>query len=225
MKYFALAFVAFFLTLSAFAQQTETRDVESFDGVSAQGSFSVTLKKADKPQVKIEAENVDLDRIETKVKGGTLKLELKKGRYKNMKLHITVYYTELQEVNLAGSGDITTDGNIVGSELEINLAGSGSFIGEVAVDELEIGIAGSGNVKVNGKTDKLDVSIAGSGDFQGLKLQSNKADISIAGSGDAEVWVENRLKGAVAGSGDIRYKGKKPKVDVSTMGSGKVERL
>ncbi len=226
MKNVMFLFAFFFLSFSTtWAQESETRKLDAFTAIAVKGSLEVVIKKGNKESVYIETKNVDLDKILTEVKKGQLTIEQKRGKYKNTNIKIIVTYNQLNEVAIAGSGQITTDGNLVSDNLDIAIAGSGDFKGSVAADKIDVEIAGSGGVEVNGKTDELNISIAGSGDYEGEELKCQNADISIAGSGNVRVWVENKIKGSIAGSGDIYYKGKSPKVSIDKMGSGKIEKI
>ena len=73
-----------------------------------------------------------------------------------------------------------------------------------------------------GSAETLFTSIMGSGDLHLFRLPAKNVHISIHGSGDAEVNASSSLEAAIAGSGDIRYKGKPKAVNPSIAGSGDI---
>jgi hypothetical protein len=106
------------------------------------------------------------------------------------------------EINIAGSGDVTTQE--IGGDLEINIAGSGGVKAASVAGALEANIAGSGDINVaGGRSRSVEISIMGSGgvDFGGV---AQKVDISVAGSGDVRIArAEGPVSKSVAGSGEV----------------------
>lgn len=222
----------------------KTLTVKDFEGVSLKGSFDVIVTQGEK-EVIAEGHGNIIDRLETEVKDGVLQLELEKGNYWDFKLVVFVSTDQLENLKVAGSGDMQVDGFKGLSELEVSVAGSGNLKGkglmeiagecevsvagsgdvnlEVACADLEGNIAGSGTIKIEGRAKKVEVSIAGSGDFEGSGLESKEAEVSISGSGDVQIGVEEELEVSIAGSGDVLYHGS-PDVESSVMGSGDVRK-
>lgn len=106
------------------------------------------------------------------------------------------------EINLAGSGDISTQA--IGGDLEVNIAGSGNVSSASIAGKLEGNIMGSGNITVaGGRARSVDVNVAGSGDVD-FRGEADTVDVSVAGSGDVRIAkVNGPVKKHVAGSGDV----------------------
>jgi hypothetical protein len=106
------------------------------------------------------------------------------------------------EINLAGSGDITTQA--IGGDLEVNIAGSGNVSSASIAGKLDGNIMGSGNITVaGGRARSVDVNVAGSGDVD-FRGEADTVDVSVAGSGDVRIAkVNGPVKKHVAGSGDV----------------------
>jgi hypothetical protein len=106
------------------------------------------------------------------------------------------------EINIAGSGDVST--KEIGGDLEINIAGSGGVTAASVNGKLETNIAGSGDVTISGGHSRsVEVSVMGSGDvnFDGV---ADNVEVSVAGSGDVRVAkATGNVHKSVAGSGDV----------------------
>ena len=106
------------------------------------------------------------------------------------------------EINIAGSGDVSTQE--IGGDLEVNIAGSGGVSSASVNGKLEANIAGSGDVTVRGgRSRSVEVSIMGSGDvvFDG---EAGDVEVSVAGSGDVHIAkATGSVQKSVAGSGDV----------------------
>lgn len=206
---------------------TETRTTSNYDGIKCAGSFDYKLVSGTEGKITIKGEENLLEYIITEVKDNNLIIKTKKGASlssSNKKgIIITIPFEEINNVSLAGSGDLWNEDKINASNFEVSLSGSGDVIINLNSTSVKASIAGSGDLTVKGNTTNLDVHVSGSGDFHGFDLQSNNTDVSVAGSGDAKVVSNETLKARVAGSGDIVYKGN-PTMDTKVAGSGSISK-
>lgn len=201
--------------------KTVERKLGAFDELKVSGSFNVTILKGEQAGVKISAASNIVELIETEVSRGKLKLDLKKGCYKDTgRIEVVLTTTGLNDVSLAGSGDVAFKDEIAGKSLDLNIAGSGDLVGKIAVAELEVSIAGSGSIKLDGRADQVDLSIMGSGDVDLTQVASLTADVSIKGSGDATVTATKSFEGNIMGSGNITLIGSPPLEELTKLGSG-----
>jgi len=232
------------LTAATVWAAEETREGDDFSKISYTLPFEVEFVQATQPFVTLEGDADTIEEIETRVKNGTLKIFKDNSWFdwSDEQVVLTVGFTELESIAMAGSGDgyaeaFSSDSfsiRISGSanleveslacnDLDVAIAGSGDMRAhDLSADVVSVSIAGSGNVDLAGKAVEQDVSISGSGDHNAAGLESQEADINIAGSGDAEVWVAAALDVNVVGSGDVLYYGE-PKVQERVIGSGGVE--
>lgn len=206
---------------------TVTRTTSDYDGISCAGSFDYVLVAGTEGKITIEGEENLLKYVVTEIKNNKLvvktekNINLKASAGKNIK--VTIPFTDIHEIALAGAGDLTNADPIRTSDLTISLAGSGDVLLTVETNHVKGNLAGSGDLTLKGNTNNLDANLAGSGNIHAFDLQANNTDISIAGSGDAEVVSTGNLRASIAGSGDITYKGN-PKIEKSkVIGSGSIK--
>lgn len=200
---------------------SKTTQLKDFYAINLSGSGQVKLIKSTDNKVEIETDDNLIDNIETYVRGGELFLDTKKCILKSTKLNYTVYYSNIEEINISGSGSIFSDEMIDSKKLELKVSGSGKIQVKVNCKQIISKISGSGEIQILGKSNYLKSNISGSGDFQGFKLECKDADIKISGSGLSEVSVYNHLKAKISGSGDIYVKGQ-PTIDSKENGSGNI---
>ncbi|MFY7670861.1 head GIN domain-containing protein [Tenacibaculum sp. MEBiC06402] len=203
---------------------TEKRSVGSFDDVSLSGSFDVVLIDGKEGKITLEGEENILPYIITEVKGGTLKIKVKKNtnlRFRK-KLTVTVPFEDINGLALGGSGSIISKKTIKGNEVGLAIGGSGNIKANVKAETVKASIGGSGNIDLKGTSDKLKCSVAGSGNIRAYDLTVSTLRVSVAGSGDVEATVTERIKASIAGSGSVYYKGSAKYIDTSSVGSGDV---
>ena len=205
---------------------TITRTTSDYDAISCAGSMDYILVSGEEGKIRIEGEENLLKHIITKVKDGKLIVKVEQGVYLKTSLNkgikITIPFKDINEVSLAGSGDLWNKDTIRSSQLDVALAGSGDVVLDINTTSVEGSLAGSGDLTLKGKTTNLEANVAGSGDFDAFDLESDNTEVSVAGSGDAKVVSNEMIKARVSGSGDIEFKGNPSKEDTKVHGSGSI---
>lgn len=206
---------------------TESREVNHFDRLVLNGIGEVVITQGEEESLTVETDDNILPYITTEVRWGTLYLEYDAEKVKRIaptQLHFTVQLTDLEGLQLAGSGRMTA-ATINTDHLDIEMDGSGSVqIDLLTTEKVEVEMDGTGKVELAGKATDQEIAISGSGKYHAGDVQSKTVEISINGSGDAVVWTTEALEGNINGSGSIKYYGS-PSVDIFRAGSGKVKSL
>jgi hypothetical protein len=209
-------------------RETETRSVKNFHAITSGGSYNVYVKLGTTETLKIEGESEDLERIETVVQNGMLKIRYKRdfnnwsGNTKKVNIYITA--VKLDGLILSGSGLIELEGKMTSASADIRLSGSGKIKANIDTQSVGIALSGSGNLELGGKTGMMTVSIAGSGSLNAEELIADNSTVNIAGSGSVYVHAKENLNANLMGSGNIKYKGD-PEVTISKVGSGNVSKM
>jgi len=223
-----------FIFLSCFAlsgQNTkETRNVSGFTGVALSFSGDIFITQGSQFKVEVEADKKDMEIILSEIEGDKLVLKTKNGVWRNLG-EVNVYITmpEIDELSIAGSGDIVCESAVKSDEIELSVSGSGSVrMANLSAREVTAEVTGSGDIIVHGSTgaanSELDATITGSGNIKAEDLPVNEASVQITGSGSASVNVLKELETNITGSGSVNYKGN-PLVNATATGSGKTRSM
>lgn len=205
--------------------------VSNFNKIELSGSPDVIYRqKAGKPSVEVYTSDNIVDLLDIYEKDGTLVVKFKKGvRVSYNKLEIRVSSERINDIRIAGSGDIKLAGHIKTDDMNISIAGSGDINGEniSSTGGFKVSIAGSGDTELNNiHCNDLSLSIAGSGDMKiNDAVTSGCTNVAIAGSGTVKLSgssQEAELK--ISGSGDLYASGYQAKrVSATVSGSGNIE--
>lgn len=224
------AWLVFSCTTPALSGETvkEIRNVGPFSAVSLAISADVFLTQGPVQRVEIEGDKASMDEIELVVNDETLKIRTKDRFHGNIgKVLVFITVPAIDELTVAGSGDITAESAIRTDELDLTVSGSGSIrFNELSAREVSATITGSGNIDVSAgqAQGELDVVITGSGSFSAEGFSAPEVDVNITGSGSAKVWAVKELETNITGSGNVGYKGN-PIVNASATGSGKTHSM
>ncbi|MFI2742909.1 head GIN domain-containing protein [Zhouia sp. PK063] len=206
----------------------DTRSTKDYDGVHVAGAMDVTLVAGNEGKITVKTDDNLQEYIVTEVENNTLKIYVKKGYNVSTRkgIIVTVPVETIDEVALAGSGDVATSGiTLKSNKITVRIAGSGDLDLAVDAKEVEGKLAGSGDLKLKGTTTTFDCSLAGSGDVYAADLKATDVSVSVAGSGDARVYCDGNLNAKVVGSGDIYYKGNPKHENSKVAGSGDISKL
>jgi len=203
---------------------TKTHTTENYDQVSLVGFMDVYLEAGTEGTITVTTDSNIQEYVIVEVKKGVLTLKIENGISINTKkgVHITVPFSDLNNVSLTGSGDIITKSSINSTNFETEVTGSGDLVLEVNATTIDAKVTGSGDIKLTGKTTDLEIKVTGSGDFSGEDLTAQKVEAYVSGSGDIIVMAVKSIKARVHGSGDIVYYGNPTNTDTKVMGSGEI---
>ena len=205
-------FVALFLTSTfVWAQNRETRNVETFTKISYRVSGKLYLKQGSPQKVELEGPADVLREVETEVREGKLVIG-KEDRWMNWnwsdenRINVYVTMANIEALSVSGSGDLVAQDQLTTGNLDLNVSGSGT---------LQLSFASNGNVEAD---------VSGSGDLD-VKGTCNNFDSDVAGSGKVTlaITVQNMADFGVSGSGRIIAEGKAKEVKTRVSGSGRIQ--
>ena len=206
----------------------EVRNLEKFNRISLSLAAKVFITQGSECRLEIEADENDLEKIETVVKNGKLDIKTRSWT-SNLKGNIIINITmpELKGLSVAGSGSIIANSNFTCQDLKLGVTGSGTIkMDKLAVQEVDAVITGSGNIKLSGEpvAAELSLTITGSGNYSAEELKVDEAHVTITGSGSAKIHVVKDLNTNITGSGSVLYQGD-PMINANSTGSGKTKKM
>ncbi len=215
--------------------------IEDFNEVSSDISANVHITYGAEKKVVIKGQQNIIDNIRTNVRGGEWNIEFihKVRHYDGLDIYITT--NELNDIELNGSGNLTSTNLFVSeSDVEYSISGSGdidfqvkaprvktaiSGSGDIVLytetTDLESVVSGSGDLDFSGVAQNMSVAISGSGNVSAFELVTENCEVTISGSGDCSVFANKKLDVNISGSGDVYYKGN-PQISINISGSGKL---
>jgi hypothetical protein len=228
-KLFTILFVSG-LFLTAPAQKTvydanaEKRNVAGFHVIEVSGGIDLFLSQGEEAVAVSASKTEYRDKIITEVKDGVLKIRFDwksnvKMDWGNHKLKAYVSVKKLDRLNASGGTDISIDGILKATKLDMHISGGSDFKGKVESDDLDIQASGGSDVSISGKAAKLTIDVSGGSDFSGYDLASDICNVEASGGSDVYVTVNKELSASASGGSDVYYKGTGMIRDLKTSGS------
>ncbi len=187
---------------------SKTFPQNSFDSFDLSSSADVELIPSNKNEIEVYTYPNIMEKLAVENKGGEVSIDLQGCIRMNKGMKVKVFFTKLNKVKLSGSGNIVSNGKIIGDSFAVEILGSGDANVDVEVSSLSAEIMGSGDIMLRGKTANLKGEINGSGNIKAAGLQSSASNISINGSGDATLGSCANMTSSVNGSGNVNCIGK-----------------
>jgi hypothetical protein len=211
---------AFAIISNLFAQNTDTRDIDSFSAIGVGEAIKLILVPGNKNEAKIVAHNVDLDEIETRVSGSKLKIELSGNHYRNIEVEITLTYKNIEELSVSSAANVTTKGAIKADDLEISVSSAGYAKLEVEAVNLDVSVSSSGDLVVEGKATSQRVGVSSAGEYKGYDLSCDDTYVKASSAGSARVTANKKIDANASSAGSVKYKGSPDKVYVNASSGG-----
>jgi len=176
------------------------------------------------PYLQIHTDENIFNALNVRVEGNQLVIEAKKDSLlKPSQLTIYTCSHNLNQAELAGSGEIRLKGEVNAKNFKLNIFGSGNFLADSLIcEKIEANIFGSGNTQLTGASANASFKITGSGSIQAFNFLVQNLDCGIMGSGNVEALITKKLDANVTGSGNLSYRGDPESINKNVTGSGKV---
>ena len=211
----------------------EVKNTSSFSAIKVLGSPDVEYRQSNNSKTTVSIYGSDnlVDLLEVNTVNGVLQVNIKKGvniHGGERRLKVIASSPSLTQVDIQGSSDVNLKGAINGTNIRLNITGSGDIEAEnlnyadisvavkgsgdavlknMKVDNVNAVVAGSGDIDMRGVAQRAVLTVNGSGDITAGNLVATNVTATVSGSGDIECYASKQLNAKVGGSGDIEYKG------------------
>jgi hypothetical protein len=202
---------------------TETRPLQGFTAVTADGPLDVQIQRGDAFDVEVSIDSNVLRDVRTDLTdgGATLSIDLDGSIFNILSgPHVIVTMPVLRRAVLNGSGSVSATGFQQTDPVALELDGSGVLTYDGQAPSAQVRSWGSGDVRLHGGADSLDARLDGSGAVDARDFPTATADLSLSGSGDLSADVSGSASVTLSGSGNVDLYGGAVVERASISGSG-----
>ncbi|MDF1697047.1 MAG: DUF2807 domain-containing protein [Saprospiraceae bacterium] len=217
-----LAFL--FLSVSSFGQ---TRDVGQFHGVSISTSIEATLVHSNSTKVEYTMKKGEDKNLVTKVKNGILYVKTKSGigNWGNStSAKVTVYYTNLDEINVSAGCTVKTDGEVSAKTMDVEVTSGSTAILEIDANEIDVEVTSGATLKLSGEANQGEFEATSGSTLNGYNFVTNDADVEASSGASLFIHVNDTLNAEASSGASIRYTGDVKKKNIDAGWSGSIKR-
>lgn len=233
---FATAVLA--IALSTQAQKivndvnAEKRTATGFHAIDIGNGIDLYLSQGEEGVAVSASEIKYREHIKTEVVNGVLKISYD---YKNrlgwnitsgkMKLKAYVSFKTLDKLHAGGGSDVSVDGIIKATNLDINISGGSDFVGKVEATDLKARASGGSDMHISGSAKNLTIDASGGSDIKGFELSVETCNAEASGGSDIQISASKELNINTSGGSDVHYKGNAVIKEIKTSGGGSVKKV
>jgi hypothetical protein len=184
-------------------RQKQKRDLPSFNSISTEGAFDITVVSQQKQGVEIEGDDNILPLITTEVSDNVLHLRSIRNYSTHDGVTVKITVPNLEGLTASGAGKIDISG--------------------LKNDKFELDMNGAPTIKVSGETKVVDIDASGAGKIDAHKLRASRAVVDSKGVSRVELYAAEELNVKISGPSHVIYEGD-PVVNKTVHGPGSVEK-
>lgn len=211
---------------------TEHINTEDFNQIRISTGIELIVKQAEEYDIRVETGKNFIDQLKFEVENGELKISDESNCSMLRDYHPAKVYISTPVLERIYSGSqyaIKSDGVLKFPELTLETRYStesqppGFFDIEVDNEKLRISDDASSIFKIKGKSKDFDIKVwNGGGRIEAGELIATNISFYYRSSNDLIVFPENRIKGTLAGTGNLVLKNVPPIVEVEQLYSGHI---
>ncbi|MBS1742829.1 MAG: DUF2807 domain-containing protein [Bacteroidetes bacterium] len=186
----------------------ETRNIESFTGLSVGGGFTVEISNGATQNVVVEADDNLMKYVEMNVSGGELKVKLAHVSVTDAHLKLLITVPEINRI-AASAGCVVVSKTELKSASAMKLAASAGSDIKVNLDAPEVSAdASSGSeINISGRTKTFRAESSSGSTLSASDLLSETTEAKASSGASAHVYASVKLDAKASSGGDIVYKG------------------
>lgn len=184
-----------------------TRNVRSFNGISASSGVDVYLFQGNENKVVVEADENLQECIIVRIEGSTLKCYIDCNVRRSTRMKVYVNFTELNSITASSGSDVYGETLLITDQLWINTSSASDVKVETIAGNITAKASSGSDIKIKGKAGNFTAEASSGSDIKAKELYANTCKLKASSGSDITVTVSDYID-AKAGSGsDIVYYG------------------
>lgn len=217
----------FFSTLLnfSFAQSTQTRKVEDFNGIDSNEGIIVELTTSNKTSVVVIADESIIGDVITEVKENTLHVYIKGNvSLKNRDITVKVSATEIDNLDASSGSSIITQNLLEAESLRLSASSGAHLKVAYKAPNSSCNTSSGASAKLKGVTKFFKGNSSSGSHIKAKELKCINAELETSSGASISVSVEKELEAQASSGGSIDYYGSPKMVDVSKSSGGSIHK-
>jgi hypothetical protein len=224
MRYY-LIFIFLFTWVYTNAQQTETREIQSFDKIEVTGNIKVEMKLGESETLKIKTLNVDPSEVVTVVKNKLLKIKMGSNLFDD-NAQVTIYLTfkEIREITSNAGAEVKIQDQIEGDKIFASATSGGRILMNVNLNAIEIKVYQGAHIDVSGNCKTQESFISTGGVLSASNFECDEVFIKMNAKAQAEIIANKKIVANVKSGASLSYFGKPEEESLKTSLGGSISK-
>ncbi|MFS4468523.1 head GIN domain-containing protein [Maribacter sp. 2210JD10-5] len=225
MKKYVLFFITAFVTISAVAQRSTTKNLEKFTELKVYDRIIVKLVKSNENKLVITGD--DKDEVNISQKGDLLKIKMEFDNFLDgNEAKATLYYTEdLALIDANENGKIMSDEVFKTDKTDIRGQEGGVIDLKVDLDYAYVRSISGSEITLTGKCKNQEVHVNTGGKAYNEDLNTVETQVTVMAGGRADVKASDFVKAKVKAGGSIYIYGNPKSIERDKVFGGKIKEM
>ena len=224
-------FVAFLLSTTIDAAQTgsdrQTRQVGEFHGISVSSGIDLYITQKSIQEVRVEADEEDMEYLVTKVEDGILKIYMKDRSWLNFnwshsERKVYVSFQTLDKLESSAGSDVYSASALKLDKLDLHASSGSNMKLELNAAQVNAESSSGSEIVLKGKSNSVKVNASSGSDIDASDFESKKCNANVSSGSDIKVHVTDELDAHASSGGDIAYSGNPVKKNINESSGGDV---
>lgn len=225
MKKVGILLVLVLAAFGVFAQQSETRSLDKFNGIRVGEAIDVYLKKGDKESAKVEVDGVKLSDVLTEVAGSYLRIHMRSGNYRGQRsVKVYVTYVSIEKINASSASTVISEGTMKATSLDLGASSAANIELIVEAETVTADVGSAADIRIEGKAKNLRIEASSAGTVDAYDLECENVEASASSAGSARVNVSKSIDARASSGGSIRYRGNPTNTNTGSSSGGSVKK-
>lgn len=202
----------------------ESREVPDFQAFEVGGAMHATVGYAEKPSVRLRADDNILPLIKTEVRDGRLVISIEaKGGYSTVKpIEVIALAPKLEAVAASGASNVQAAASPC-AKFKAEASGASEVsVRDIDSEALEAEASGASTLTLTGRAKAAEVSASGASTVEATRLEAESVQLDVNGSSRAEVKASAAARGSASGASDITVRGAPAERAIDSSGASNV---
>jgi translation initiation factor IF-1 len=205
------------------AQSTEERKLAPFHKIVSGDKIIVQLVKADHESAEVKVQGIDVSKVKTEVKNGTLSLSVYGEPFTKKKVMVTVRFVNIDELIVNNGSEMSTSALFKADTLRTELKSGGTLYLDADIKYLVAKVSEGSVLTAEGYATVQDIYVASVATFSAFELEGDTVKVKAVTGGKAKINVQERLDAEATSNGYITYKGTPAKINRNATSGGSVK--
>jgi hypothetical protein len=194
-----------------------------FNRLEMGDALNVTVEQGSIFSVKARGDRRNLDDLEVKKLGNTLRMRFVNDNHKDRQYttYVTITMPAIEGALFSGAVTSKITGFTSGGKFDMTLSGASKSQVSINADALDLDLSGASEMNVSGTSSSLEATVSGASELRGYDLETETATVVASGASRIRILVTKQLVASASGASDIRYRGT-PTLNTTTSGASSI---
>ena len=205
-------------------EQTKEYSILDFERLEIGDAMDVTVSQGNMFSVVVNGDRRNIDDLEVKKIGNTLKMNYTRGRRSDNRqytTYVTITMPTLKGAVFSGAVNSKISGFETEGDFDITLSGASKLQADVSAAAVKVSLSGASELNISGAAADLWAIVSGASELRGFDLETTTANVDASGASKVRVSAAQQLNATASGASDVRYRGN-PTVNGNSSGASSI---